>query len=50
MMSTVSDTVDTLVPTVLTQNVTINTLSESQLRISTRTKMVPRTMSSDFLW
>ena len=50
MMSTVSDTAETLVPTMLTQNVTINTVSEPQPRMSTRTKMVPRTMSSDFLW
>jgi hypothetical protein len=49
-MSTVSETVETLIPTILTQNITANTISEPQLRISTRTKMVPRTMSSDFLW
>jgi lysophospholipase L1-like esterase len=49
-MSTVSDTVETLVPSILTQNITVNTISEPQLQISTRTKMVPRTMSSDFLW
>ena len=47
---TVSETPETLVPTILTHNPTANTISEPQLRWSTRTKMVPRTRSRDFLW
>lgn len=47
---TVSETVGTIGPTILNQNPTANTISEPQLRWSTRTKMVPRTRSRDFLW
>jgi len=49
MITAVNVTAETLIPSTLTQNVTSNTTSHSQARISTRNKKAPSTLTSDFL-
>jgi len=48
MITAVNVTAETLIPSTLTQNVTSNTTSHSQARISTRNKKAPSTLTSDF--
>jgi hypothetical protein len=49
MMTAVNVTAETLITLPLTQNVTSNTSSHAQARISTRNKKAPDTLTRDFL-